>query len=75
LNSGKGKTVVHFWEDDRILAIIDRVAKNRGSDRSAVYREAARFYLAMNSHLTEQEQIDVGARPINPTKRVEANRS
>jgi metal-responsive CopG/Arc/MetJ family transcriptional regulator len=55
-----GKTVVHFWEDNRILAIIDRVAKNKGTDRSAICREANRFYLASNSHLTAEEKKDLG---------------
>ena len=68
------KALVHFWEDERILMIVDRVAKNRGSDRSGVYREAARYYLAANSLLTEQEQIDLGVPPTDPTRRVEANR-
>jgi len=51
---------VHFKEEKRILAIVDRVAKNKGSDRSAMYREAIRTWLASNSHLTDQEKKDLG---------------
>ena len=69
------RSKVNLREEDRILMIVDRVAKNRGSDRSSVYREAVRYYLAANSLLTEQEQIDLGVPSTDPTKRVEANRS
>jgi metal-responsive CopG/Arc/MetJ family transcriptional regulator len=47
-------------EETRILKIIDRVAKNKGSNRSVVYREAARFFLASNSYLTPEEKKDLG---------------
>ena len=57
----KGKTeVVHYREEERILVILDRVAKNKGTDRSAICREANRFYLASNSHLTAEEKKDLG---------------
>ena len=74
LRAKRYRELVHFREDERILKIIDRLAKNRGTDRSGVYREAVRYYLAANSHLTEQEQIDVGVMRTDPTKRVEANK-
>jgi metal-responsive CopG/Arc/MetJ family transcriptional regulator len=51
---------VSFREDQRILKIMDRVAQSKGTDRSAVYREAARFFLASNSHLTSDEKKDLG---------------
>ena len=57
---------VSFREDDRILKIMDRVAKSKGTDRSAVYREAARFYLASNSHLTPEEKKDLGINGHSP---------
>ena len=59
-NGTKLKENIHFREDERILFIVDRLAKNKGSDRSAVYREAIRYYLAANSHLTDQEKKDLG---------------
>lgn len=65
---------VSFREDTRILTMVDRVARNKGSDRTALYREAIRYYLAANSHLTEQEQTDLGAPIIESPRRVEANR-
>jgi hypothetical protein len=59
--SQNGKSeVVHIREDKRIVDIFDRVARNKGSDRSTLMREAHRFYLATNSHLTEQEKKDLG---------------
>ena len=74
LRAKRYKEFVHLKEEERTVAIVDRVAKSKGSDRSGVYREAVRYYLAANSLLTEQEQIDLGVPPTDPTKRVEANR-
>ena len=54
------KKLVSLRERPWILKIMDRVAKSKGTDRSAVYREAARFYLASNSHLTAEEKKDLG---------------
>jgi len=65
---------VSFREDKRILTILDRVARNKGTDRSGVYRESVRYFLAAKSLLTEQEQIDLGVQPTDPSKRVEANK-
>jgi metal-responsive CopG/Arc/MetJ family transcriptional regulator len=58
---------VSFREDLRILRLMDRVAKSKGTDRSAVYREAARFYLASKSHLTAEEKKDLGITPAPGT--------
>jgi hypothetical protein len=55
--------VVSFKEDLRILRIMDRVAKSKGSDRSALYREAARFFLGCKSYLTVEEKKDLGITP------------
>ena len=60
--AGKFDQTVSFRDEKRILLIVDRIAKNKGTDRSALYREAMRFYLAEASHLTDQEKKDL-ARP------------
>lgn len=60
--TGKFDETVSFRDEKRILVIVGRLAKNKGTDRSALYREAMRFYLAEASHLTEQERKDL-ARP------------
>jgi metal-responsive CopG/Arc/MetJ family transcriptional regulator len=52
--------VVHYREEQRILTIVDRVAKSKGSDRSTIIRESIRFWLGYNSHLTDQEKKDLG---------------
>jgi metal-responsive CopG/Arc/MetJ family transcriptional regulator len=52
--------VVHYRESTRILTIVDRVAANKGSDRSTIIRESIRFWLASNSHLSDQEKKDLG---------------
>jgi metal-responsive CopG/Arc/MetJ family transcriptional regulator len=52
---------VSYREEKRILDIVDRVASSRGTDRSAIIREATRFWLAANSLLPEQEKKDLGA--------------
>ncbi len=57
--AGLGETV-HFREEHRILEKVDRLAKSKGTDRSAIYREAVRYYLAANSHLTAEEKKDLG---------------
>ena len=36
---------VSFRDDPRILGIVDRVAERKGTDRSALYRAAIRFWL------------------------------
>ncbi len=48
-----------FRESKRIVGIVDRIAGNRGTDRSGIYREAIRYWLADNSYLTDQEKQDV----------------
>ena len=53
------KETVNFREEVRILTIVDRVAGNQGQDRSSLYRRAMRFFLASNSHLSEQEKKDI----------------
>ena len=60
LSAQKATECVSFREEPRILKIMDRVAKSKGTDRSALYREAARFYLATKSHLTGEEKKDLG---------------
>jgi metal-responsive CopG/Arc/MetJ family transcriptional regulator len=57
---GDKTEILHIREDKRIVEIYDRVAKNKGSDRSSLMREAHRFYLAANSHLSDQEKKDLG---------------
>ena len=57
--AGLGETV-HFREEHRILEKVDRLARSKGTDRSAIYREAVRYYLAANSHLTAEEKKDLG---------------
>ena len=49
-----------FRETKRIVEIIDRVAKNRGLQRTDIIRQAIRGWLASNSHLTDQEKKDLG---------------
>lgn len=49
-------------EEERILKIVDQVAKNRGCDRSAIYREAMRFWLASNGFLTVEEKRALGVK-------------
>jgi len=51
---------VSFRETKRIVAIIDRVAKNRGWQRTDLVRHAIRTWLANGSHLTEEERKDLG---------------
>ena len=46
---------------------MDRVATNRGIQRSDIIREATRYFLADDSQLTEQERIDVGSKIVDPT--------
>jgi metal-responsive CopG/Arc/MetJ family transcriptional regulator len=36
---------VNFREDPRILKVVDEIAMMKGTDRSALYREAIRFWL------------------------------
>jgi predicted transcriptional regulator len=36
---------VNFREDTRILKVVDEIAMIKGTDRSALYREAIRFWL------------------------------
>lgn len=59
-NGPKLQEDVHLHGDERIFKIVDRVTKNRGTDRSAIYREAIRRYHAENSHLTDEEKKDLG---------------
>lgn len=49
-----------LWEDKRILELVDQVATARGSDRSGIYREAIRFWLAKNKLLPERESAMLG---------------
>jgi len=51
---------VSFRETERIVDIIDRVAKNRGWQRTDLVRHAVRTWLANGSHLTEEEKKDLG---------------
>jgi len=39
---------------------VDDVAEKRGTDRSAMYRMAMRYWLAQNSHLTNDEKKALG---------------
>jgi len=64
---------VHYRESKRILDIVDRVAGNRGLQRSDLIREATRYFLADNSQLTEQEKMDIESRLVDRTGHVEAN--
>lgn len=51
---------VHLRENKRILKLVDQAAAAKGSDRSALYREAMRFWLASNGFLTRDEKIVLG---------------
>ena len=51
---------ITYRETKRIVDIVDRVAKNRGLQRTDVIREAVRTFLANGSHLTDQEKKDLG---------------
>jgi hypothetical protein len=42
----KYTTTVSFRDEKRILELIDKLAAARGTDRSAIYREAVRLLLA-----------------------------
>jgi predicted transcriptional regulator len=44
---------VSFREEPATLEKVDRLAQSRGTDRSAIYREAVRYFLA---HLPDQEK-------------------
>jgi metal-responsive CopG/Arc/MetJ family transcriptional regulator len=51
---------VSFRDAKRIIAIVDDVAEKRGTDRSSMYRMAMRYWLAENSHLSEEEKKALG---------------
>jgi len=51
---------IAFRETSRILVIVDRVCRSRGCDRADLMREAVRFWLASNSHLSSEEKKDLG---------------
>ena len=59
LNGGLTEQVT-YRETSRILAILDRICKSRSCDRADLIREAIRFYLASNAHLTQEEKKDLG---------------
>ncbi len=42
---------VSFREDPRVLNVVDGLARRRGSDRSALYREAIRYWLEEKEHI------------------------
>lgn len=42
---------VSFREDRRVLKVVDRICRRSGSDRSAIYREAVRFWLEEKEHI------------------------
>jgi metal-responsive CopG/Arc/MetJ family transcriptional regulator len=51
---------VSFRDSRRIIIKVDDIAEKKGTDRSALYREAIRFWLAANSHLTDEEKKALG---------------
>lgn len=51
---------ISFRDAKRIVTKVDDIAEKKGTDRSALYREAMRFWLATNSHLTDEEKKALG---------------
>lgn len=51
---------VSFMEEASMLEKVDRLAKFRGSNRSVIYREAIRYFLA---NLSDQEKKTLGITP------------
>ena len=50
--------LVNVRESKRILELVDQVVETRGSDRSTVYREAIRHFLAANG-LLDKEKLKI----------------
>jgi metal-responsive CopG/Arc/MetJ family transcriptional regulator len=51
---------ISFRDCKRIVMKVDDIAEKKGTDRSAMYRQAMRFWLAANSHLTDEEKKALG---------------
>ena len=47
---------VHFWEEEAVLSRVDRLAQKRGTNRTALYREAMRFYLDSDRVTPEEKK-------------------
>jgi hypothetical protein len=46
---------VHFREKKRIIEVVEKTADVRGSNRSAIFHEAIRFWLAANGLLPRED--------------------
>lgn len=53
---------ITFRENKRIAGLVDQTAAARGTDRSGLYREAMRFWLAKNGLLTVEETRALGVK-------------
>jgi metal-responsive CopG/Arc/MetJ family transcriptional regulator len=51
---------ISFKDAKHIVQKVDDIAQKKGTDRSALYREAMRYWLGANSHLTEDEKKALG---------------
>jgi metal-responsive CopG/Arc/MetJ family transcriptional regulator len=60
MTNGDFSEPVSYRETSRILATIDCVCKSRGCDRADLIREAVRFWLPSNSHLSSEEKKGLG---------------
>jgi len=60
MTNGQLSEQITYRETNRIVSIIDRVCKSKGCDRADLIREAVRFWLASNSHLSSEEKKDLG---------------
>jgi metal-responsive CopG/Arc/MetJ family transcriptional regulator len=61
-NLARYTELVNVREDKRILELVDQVVEARGSDRSTVYREAIRHFLAAKGLLDKENLRILGIR-------------
>jgi hypothetical protein len=58
--NGRLTELISCRESLRIVPILDRICRTKGCERAVLIREAVRFWLASNSHLTPEEKKDLG---------------
>lgn len=56
--------IIGFWESEEIVALIDKVAQNRGTDRSGFLREIVRQKLAELSFLPDEVKKSLGVKEV-----------
>ena len=58
----KYSELIQVRDSKRMVARVDAVAIARGLDRSSVYRQAIRYWLAVNGQLSDEEKRALGVK-------------